>query len=333
MAPPLQNSFSMLQKTLKYIHLLILYATGAVSALSTIGCFVKSACFSDADCSEGRTCVIAQGATGGTCREMCFEDRDCKEGYLCEPTSHLCREVECRRDENCREGFECVAGRCRAKGALICPEGMVPIHQRFCIDVYEASKPDATSENPGVDGSMATSRPGVLPWQVASNQEADRACRAADKSLCSEEEWQAACMGPDTTDYAYGNKYDPTICNGIDTFCYCDEGSCSGADPCPFEACFSECGAAYHLEPTGTFQDCTNGFGVFDINGNLWEHVLGGDETRIRGGAYNCIDSARLHRCDYIPGDWEPLARGFRCCASGYIEGGGDAGAEEEGAE
>ena len=101
------------------------------------------------------------------------------------------------------------------------------------------------------------------------------------------------------------------------------EGSlCAGHSPCPFPHCYTQCGgehryAPFRLEPTGYNPGCTNGYGVFDMNGNLWEHVFGGDERSIRGGAYNCSDSVTLHRCDYIPGDWEPSARGFRCCAAG----------------
>jgi hypothetical protein len=69
----------------------------------------------------------------------------------------------------------------------------------------------------------------------------------------------------------------------------------------------ADCGASFSVEePTGHFTDCTNDYGVLDMNGNVWEHVLNGDETRIRGGAFNCADSKTLHRCDHIPGNWTP---------------------------
>ncbi len=159
-----------------------------------------------------------------------------------------------------------------------------------------------------------------MPWLVADNHEAETACEAAGKRLCSEIEWRRACRGPHDTAYSYGNMYDATSCNGIDLFCECDA----------YPGCYRSCGADFHLVPTGTLPECTNEYEVFDINGNVWEHVQGGDNTRVRGGAYNCGDSEELHDCDYIPKNWTPSAVGFRCCANGWVDGDtemdGDAG-------
>ena len=58
-------------------------------------------------------------------------------------------------------------------------EWMVKVGDSFCIDTYEASRPDATADSAGTDESLATSRVGVLPWQVADNQTARAACLAA----------------------------------------------------------------------------------------------------------------------------------------------------------
>jgi hypothetical protein len=169
---------------------------------------------------------------------------------------------------------------------------MVPVSSAFCIDRYEASRPDATAVSAGVSETAATSRAGVLPWQVRDNALAQAACGAAGKRLCFPEEWRLACGGQAGLAYSYGNTYDPTACNGIDAF---------GR-------------TAFHLTPTGSFPRCVSPEGAYDLNGNLWEHVNGGTDSTVRGGAYNCSDSAAYHRCDYIPGSWSPLARGFRCC-------------------
>lgn len=179
----------------------------------------------------------------------------------------------------------------------------------YCVDLYEASRPDATATTSGVDESMARSAPGVQPWRVADNAAAEAACGGAGKRLCTPEEWYEACSGPDHTKYAYGDTYVGDTCNGIDTFCTCEDGNHD-------EGCYYACGGAPALMPTGSFSACTNEYGVFDMNGNLWEHVSGGDDTTIRGGAYNCGQSAAWHACDYVPTDWTPSARGFRCCAS-----------------
>jgi formylglycine-generating enzyme required for sulfatase activity len=162
----------------------------------------------------------------------------------------------------------------------------------FCVDIYEASRGDATANSAGSDGSQAHSVAGVLPWQVGSNAEADRSCGGAGKRLCSPAEWQLACEGPAETVYAYGASYNPTTCNGIDAFG----------------------GYTFHVAPAGSFPACTNAWGVFDMNGNVWEHVAGGTDMTVRGGAYNCSDPVTYHRCDYIPTTWTPSAKGFRCC-------------------
>ena len=310
--------------TSKVGHRLLKAAVGLGGAVLCVSCFVDSACYNDADCSDDKHCVFVTGASNGTCVTLCKKNSDCKQGEMCDSLTGDCFQPECTADGDCRDGFTCEDGNCVAVAALSCPEGMVPIERSFCIDIYEASRPDADEIRSGSDDSMATSRAGVIPWLVDDNAEADAACRAAGKRLCTESEWYRTCIGPDETVYAYGDEYTPDTCNGIDAFCHCD-GDCADEATCPFPYCYASCGADFHLTPTGQFADCTNGYGVYDINGNLWEHVLSGDETRIRGGAYNCKDSKQLHRCDYIPGNWTPSAPGFRCCAEGTV-GDTDAG-------
>ncbi len=197
-----------------------------------------------------------------------------------------------------------------------CPAGMVSIQDAFCIDRYEASRPDATDSSTGSDESYATSRAGVKPWKLDEQSEASAACAAADKRLCTAEEWYTTCIGPGETAYAYGDDYEATTCNGIDAGCDCESGSetCECDDHGgPYAGCYYDCGGSYGMEPTRSRSGCTNDYGVWDINGNLWEYVDSSAEYPVRGGAYNCGDSASFHRCDYEPG-WNPSARGFRCC-------------------
>jgi len=279
-------------------------------------CIVEDKCFNDADCPADKICIEGSGR----CAD-CMADSDCPAGSVCDLDTYECVEADCFTDEDCENNFVCKNGRCVSAGPLVCPEGMVAIENRFCIDIYEASRPDATERSSGVDGSEATSRYGVMPWSVENNAEALAACQAAGKTLCTEAQWFEACRGPEGLVYGYGDEYDPVICNGIDKYCRCDSAECADRDPCPFPHCYHECRASFRKDPTGFGADCTNPYGVYDMNGNLWEHVLGGDETRIRGGAYNCSDSEWLHRCDYIPGNWEPSARGFRCCSPGEPSG------------
>lgn len=260
--------------------------------------------------------LTALGLGGCQVDSVCYSEDDCPSGEICDRSTGRCLAGECVVDADCPADFICLDRRCIPSGdePLDCPAGMVSIEEAYCIDIYEASRPDATAGSAGSDDSYATSRMGVRPWEVRNNQEAQAACEAAGKDLCTEMEWQSACRGPERHVYAYGDRYEAATCNGIDTFCFCDSLACRLRRPCPFPGCFEICSSAYRLLPTGMLPGCTNAYGVFDMNGNLWEHVKGGDETRIRGGAFNCRDSQTLHRCDYIPTLWTPTARGFRCC-------------------
>jgi hypothetical protein len=232
-------------------------------------------CYSNADCTPPKVCFSEQGR----CQYECSEDQDCERPLVC--VEHRCAS----RRTAARKGA--------AAAAIDCPDDMVRIENSFCMDRYEASRPDATGTDAGTDDSSATSQPGVLPWKVGDdNAQARAACRAAGKDLCTEEQWALACHGPDGTDYGYGDRYEPETCNGIDLF-----------------------GPGRHqLLPCGILSDCRSGYGVYDLNGNLWEHVLGGSGATVRGGAYDCSDSQQLHRCDYVPLIWTPLSLGFRCC-------------------
>lgn len=290
---------------LRHWHSILLACVASLGGLSVSNCLVDPHCYSTSDCPNQKLCNVS-----GRCIYECSNDADCGEGLSCR--EHRCQLRIGAPDAGLQSdgglggaatdaSMDASTDGASDAGDVVpppppCPVDMVNIGDAFCIDRYEASRPDASDSFKGADESSATSRQGVLPWQLNHAQDesetARSACLNANKDLCTSSQWLVACRGPEATTYAYGDQYETGICNGIDLF---------GR-------------SAFHLLPTGSLEACRNRWGVYDLNGNLWEHVLGGGPQGIRGGAYNCSDSATLHRCDYIPSDWIPSARGFRCC-------------------
>ncbi len=262
---------------------------------------------------------VAGGCAMGDCGEG-FHDIDGQAANGCE---YACR-IEGEGIELCDNGKDDDCdGKTDEGCSLDCPEGMVAVGRQFCIDRYEASKPDATATSQGADSSRAVSAKGVLPWRVYANNSlsealgiARAACVASGKRLCTPSEWTRACRGPDDHEYSYGDEYEAATCNGIDAFC--------PGTPYPHCRAANSGSTNFHLVPTGTFSGCTNAYGVYDINGNLWEFTDTATPTA-RGGAFNCSDSEVLHKCGALPeggsgqhiGNWGPSAIGFRCCSDG----------------
>jgi hypothetical protein len=166
-----------------------------------------------------------------------------------------------------------------------CPAYMVLVAaSTVCIDRYEASR--------GV-GDVAASVVGATACANVSWEEAGAMCAAAGKRLCDEDEWLAACGGPDGLAFPYGDAYDPDLCNGRD----------------------HGVGA---LVPTASMVGCEGGYpGLFDMSGNAGEWTSNCQDLQcvVRGGSYGHFESY-LGCGTFI--EYNRVASldnlGFRCC-------------------
>lgn len=168
-----------------------------------------------------------------------------------------------------------------------CPAGSAPIEGLpVCIDRWEAS----------IESGRAVSRPGRTPAARTSWREAEAACRAAGRRLCTLAEWEAACAGAAGRRFPYGDEFVPGRCNDAE----------------------NSAGAA---RPSGSLPDCATPEGVFDLSGNVWEWtadlVQEGEVHELRGGAWG--NGETLLRCRPDERLWQPAdephtAYGFRCC-------------------
>jgi formylglycine-generating enzyme required for sulfatase activity len=174
-----------------------------------------------------------------------------------------------------------------------CPDGMAAVPSSgevapFCIDRWEASRPDATEQTPGSDSSFAVSQVKVRPWTQVDKEAAASACGAAGKRLCSVDEWQIGCGGPERQFYPYSNSQ--------------------------FEA--GRCNSGGVVAATGGFPGCVyEPFGVFDMSGNVLELVETGETANTgTGGSYQDTSSLLL-ACTNQPRTLSATpAMGFRCC-------------------
>lgn len=215
-----------------------------------------------------------------------------------------------------------------------CPAEMALVDERVCVDRWEASlveRVKGAAEQPwspfvAIDGHesslRAVSKPHVIPQGYISGEQAALACKASGKRLCSPREWEAACRGPVSTAFPYGDTRRSGACNDDNRAVHpvVEIGSSLGLDPKDWwrdamnNPLINQLPAS--LLRTAERVECTNAYGVFDMVGNLHEWVDDPDGT-FRGGYYmdtslngdGCSYQTTAHNFRY-----HDYSTGFRCC-------------------
>jgi formylglycine-generating enzyme required for sulfatase activity len=229
--------------------------------------------------------------------------------------------------------FTCAEGEMPPPVAgATCPPEMANVDDRFCIDRWEGSLVERTAGKRDMpwppfgaveEGHtlVAVSARNVYPQAYISGAQAERACAAAGKRLCAPVEWRKACMGPDKQVFGYGNARVTGRCN--------DQGHS------PMLRLYPQVASSWTLvgmtemndprlnqldstlAPTGSYSGCTNGYGVYDMVGNLHEWTSDPHGT-FQGGYYldthingdGCSYRTVAHEFTY-----HDYSTGFRCCA------------------
>jgi len=172
------------------------------------------------------------------------------------------------------------------------------------MEIWEASRPDATSLLPGSLESHSCSRPGVLPWASVSQSRAEEICEQRGRRLCSAEELQLACSGATGNSYPYGSTYQATACNGLDYSV--------------------TAGTQSRALPAGTLSTCVSTGQILDLTGNVaeWSSTRTNDLAEspgifeVRGGSFESPAGGLLCAFDFprLPAPALTPTVGFRCC-------------------
>lgn len=163
---------------------------------------------------------------------------------------------------------------------------------------------------------------GVLPRVLTSWKSAKRLCESAGKRLCTEEEFNFACEGPEMLPYVYGLVRDATKCNIDREYRYPDHSKVLPEyDEClATDWCKAELDRLDQREKIGARTTCGSWAGVFDLNGNVneWVEIPGEkppNRSGLKGGWWGpirarCRPTVTFHKeSDY------GYEAGFRCCS------------------
>ncbi len=209
-----------------------------------------------------------------------------------------------------------------------CPPEMARI-AAGCIDRWEAAleelAPDGVWEPASPFQTIAgrtvraVAAAGLVPQGYVGGDEAEDACLAAGKRLCTSEEWLAACRGPELRTFPYGANHVDGACNDVyagghpvvDLF-----GTSEGvwdAEHMNDPRINQQAGT---VAASGRFAECVTPEGVFDLHGNLHEWVADVAGT-FRGGFFadaalngaGCLYATTAHDRTY-----HDYSTGLRCC-------------------
>lgn len=159
----------------------------------------------------------------------------------------------------------------------------------YCIDQYEFTPPGYSHPLTHVN------------WGEAQNL-----CRAMDKRLCFEDEWEFACEGPEALPYPYGFVRDGKRCNHD----FPEEQLVTGPDQ------FIDRRVAKDSLP-----GCKSPFGVFNLVGNVDEWTVrynqpAGRRAILRGGWWLIGRNRCRAATDNHGEQYAGVQTGFRCCKS-----------------
>jgi formylglycine-generating enzyme len=226
----------------------------------------------------------------------------------------------------------------QASASSACPEGMLPVEGEYCpyvghrcLEWIDEKRDRCKRYDPKpicegriekrsfcIDRYEYPNEKGVYPAVMVSYIDAEQACKAEGKRLCTSSEWTFACEGEEKRPYPYGAERDATACN-IDRPYRLPDMQAFSYD----QKISSEVERLDQRVPSGSMDRCVSPFGVQDMTGNVDEWVVNErpdpekniDVSGLKGGYFGPI-RARCRPMTNSHNRWFRFYQvGFRCCA------------------
>lgn len=144
-----------------------------------------------------------------------------------------------------------------------------------------------------IDKHESPNKAGVEPVAMITWNEAMNLCKGEGKALCSEDQWEKACKGPEMWVYAYGDEFNEAACP-----------SSGYSSKNPYK--------------TGQFEACKSAYGLYDVSGGAWEWTFTKkDGRKITKGGYAPGQEFNGTRCAARKDEKHTFAHqnlSFRCC-------------------
>lgn len=176
-------------------------------------------------------------------------------------------------------------------------------NMRFCMDQFEAPN-----------------KLGAQPLVMMDYYQSQAWCAKRGKRLCTEQEFETACEGPQLKPYFYGWKVNTKVCNSDKAWKPFDERKLGSGG----KIAEQEVKRLWQATPAGAKTECCTRDGIYDLLGNVEEWVTSRVSRKWPGALMGGFWAKPWTGCRGTNDSHEPkfvfYQVGFRCCQDAATE-------------
>lgn len=172
----------------------------------------------------------------------------------------------------CPSDMRLVAGTHHDEVQHLCTEPRKDAKDTHCFAYWEgltAEEGETSEIRVCMDQFEAPNRRGERPLVMQSFNDAKSWCGERHRRVCTEQEWELACEGPEHRPLAYGWRVDRTLCNSDKSWRPFDAVKlAAGGDEGR-----RELDRLWQGANSGSYLTCVSAFGIYDMMGNVEEWI------------------------------------------------------------